>query len=298
MGLRANPSQRQRRLGAELRRLRLDGGLTATAAGKEFGFSAAHVNNIEAGRTAIAPARLRALAELYGCKDERLIDALIAMSQSNGRGWWSEFRHPPHSDEACDLAELEEMSVRHRSFQWIHIPGLLQTEEYMRALFRGGQPDLPEESIERFVRFRMRRQRLLVEARAPELHAVVHEAALRMEFVGREVMRRQIEHLMRQATRLPHVRLQILPFRAEAYPPSFSCPFVCYDAAVPELSTVYIDHPTLSSFVIDQPSLVQFSDAFTRLSSVALPPVEAEAEVSSPARRDSFGLMQRLLYEL
>ncbi len=114
-----------------------------------------------------------------------LIDALITMSQSNGRGWWSEYNHPPHNDDARDLAELESMSVRHRAFQWVQVPGMLQTAEYMRALFESGEPDVSPEDREAFVDFRMRRQRVLTAARPPEFHAVIHEAALRMEFVDR-----------------------------------------------------------------------------------------------------------------
>jgi transcriptional regulator with XRE-family HTH domain len=297
MGLRANPSQRQRRLGAELRRLRDESGLTATKAGGEFGFSAAHLNNIEAGRTAISATKLRALASLYGCQNDQLVDELVAMSQSNGRGWWSEYQHPPHNDMARDLAELESMSVRHRDFQWVYVPGVLQTAEYMRALFRSGHPDEPDDIRERFVDFRLRRQRLLTSARPPQFHAIVHEAALRMEFVGRDVMRRQIEHVIETA-RLPSVSIQILPFRAEEHPPRFGFPFVCYDAAVPELSTVYLEHPLTSPFVIDQSNIAHFSETFTKVSAVALPPIKLDVRDSIRTRRDSLGLIQRILYEL
>jgi transcriptional regulator with XRE-family HTH domain len=284
-------------LGIELRRLRDECGLTATKAGAEVGLSAAHLNHIEAGRTAISPEKLRPLVSLYGCKQEGLIDALIAMSQSNGRGWWSEYKKPPHNDDARDLAELESMSVRCRAFQWVLVPGLLQTSEYMRALFRSGEPDASEEALERFVEFRCRRQRLLTEARPPEYHAVIHEAALRMAFVERGIMERQIEHLF-EMSRLPHVRIQILPFRANPQQVRFTCSFDCYDAAVTELSTVYVEHPAQSPFVNDQENLAQFSDAFTKLSAVALPPIVLDGVSSIPTRRDSLGLIQHLLYDL
>ncbi|MBL1065882.1 helix-turn-helix transcriptional regulator [Streptomyces sp. 7-21] len=297
MGLRVKPSQRQRRLGIELRRLREQSGWTATKAAAASGFSPAHLNHIEAGRTAIPAHKIRALAELYGCNNERLIEALIAMSHGNGRGWWSEYRYPPHNDQARDLAELESMSVRYRAFQWVQVPGMLQTADYMRALFKVGHPDAPAETHERFVDFRLRRQRVLTGPRPPTFEAVIHEAALRMEFVGRAVMRRQIDHLLEMA-RLPHVRIQILPFKAETYPVRTGCPFVCYDAEVPELSTVYVEHPTNSPFVTDQANLAEFSDAFSKLSAVALPPIRLDVTGSMPLRRDSLGLIQHLMYEL
>lgn len=297
MGLRANPSLRQRRLGIELRRLRDECGLTATRAGSHVGLSAAHLNHIEAGRTAVSPEKIRALTTLYGCKNEHLVDALVAMSQSNGRGWWSEYRHPPHNDNARDLAELESMSVRCRTFQWVQIPGLLQTVDYMRALFESGNPNASEETLERFVDFRLRRQRLLTEARAPEFQAVIHEAALRVKSVAREVMRRQIEHLLEMA-QLPHVRIQILPFQANIHRVGFACAFDCYDAAVPELGTVYVEHPAQSPFVTDQANLASFSQAFEQLSAVALPSVELAGVSSLPKERDSLGLIQQHLYDL
>jgi transcriptional regulator with XRE-family HTH domain len=297
MGLRPNPSQRQRRLGIELRRLRDECGLTATKAGGEVGLSPAHLNHIEAGRTSIPTTKIRTLVSLYGCKNEHLIDTLVAMGQSNGRGWWSEYKHPPHNDDARDLAELESMSMRYRAFQWVQVPGMLQTAEYMRALFQSGEPEASPETLERFVDFRLRRQRPLTEARPPEFHAVIHEAALRMEFVERGVMERQIEHVI-EMSRHPHVRIQILPFRANVHRVRFSTPFVCYDAAVPELSTVYVEHPARSPFVADQANLAQFSEAFTKLSAVALPPIDLDATGSMPTRRDSLGMIHHLLYDL
>lgn len=297
MGLRPNPSQRQRRLGIELRRLRDASGLTATKAGREVGLSPAHLNHIEAGRTAIPAPKLRTLASLYGCKNERLVDSLVAMSQSNGRGWWSEYKYPPHNDHARDLAELESMSVRCRAFQWVQVPGMLQTAEYMRAMFESGEPDESAETLEQFVDFRLRRQRPLTDARPPEFHAVIHEAALRMEFVERGVMERQIEHLIEMA-RLPHVRIQILPFRANVHTVRFGTPFVRYDAAVQELSTVYVEHPAQSPFVSDQSNLTQFSEAFAKLSAVALPPIDLDTAGTMPARKDSLGLVQHLMYDL
>jgi transcriptional regulator with XRE-family HTH domain len=297
MGLRVNPTQRQRRLGLELRRLREEQGLTATKAGAVAGLSAAHLNHIEAGRTAIAPAKLAALLDLYGCKQE-VAGGLTALSQATGRGWWSEYRRPPLEDRAADLAELESLSVRHRSFQWMQVPGLLQTAEYMRALFTIGHPEAPAETIERFVDFRLRRQHLLTEGSAPpEFHAVIHEAAFRMEFAGRDIMERQIEHVVEMA-RLPHVTVQILPFKSDFHRVHFSSPFVVYDAAAPELSTVYVEHPARSPFITDQDNLRHFSEAFTKLSAVALPAIDHEAARSIPIRRDSLGLLQRVLYDL
>ncbi|UNO40556.1 helix-turn-helix transcriptional regulator [Streptomyces sp. MST-110588] len=297
MGLRSNPSQRQRRLGEELRQLREISGLSATEAGAHASLGRAHMSHIETGRTAIPEDKLRTLARVYGCTSESYVDALVAMSQANGRGWWSEYRHPPHSQSARDLAELEASAVAHLSFQWIHVPGLLQTTDYMRVLFQGGQPDEDAETIDRYVDFRRRRQEILTGESPPILHAVIHEAALHMGFVGADVMRRQIEHLVNMA-RLPHVRIQILPFKASVYPARVSTPFSLLKSTVPLLNTVCVDHPTSSLFITTRPQIAQFTKAFEALRTVSLPPIDHRIEPEFHTKKDSLALIQHVLYTL
>lgn len=294
MGLRSNPSQRQRRLGAELRRLRELSGMSATDAGSLAGLGRAHMSHIEMGRTAIPAEKLRTLTHAYGCNSQRLIDALVALGDATGKGWWTEYRDDV-SPSALDLAELEDSASVHRTFQWIYVPGLLQTADYMRALILAGEPDASPAVLDRYVEFRLQRQQVLRGESPPQYHAVIHEAALHMQFVGAEAMRQQIEHLVDMA-RLPHVRIQILPFTAQAYPARFSTPFVIFESPVPELGTVYVEHPLSSPFLGDQEHLAQFSEAFDGLSAVALPALVPGPQ--SPSHKDSFALVQHLLYLL
>ncbi|WP_063735699.1 helix-turn-helix domain-containing protein [Streptomyces sp. RTd22] len=297
MGLRANPTQRQRRLGFELRKLRDASGLSAAEAGAFAGLGSPHLGHIEAGRTAIPEVKLRALLAAYGCQSNTLIDALVVMSESTGKGWWSAHRKSSLDQSARDLAELESAAVTHRSFQWIYIPGLLQTPDYMRALFEGAEPEASSSTIDTYVEFRRQRQLILTGDAPPAFHAVIHEAALHMQFVGANVMRRQIEHLVKMA-RLPHVRIQVLPFRAGAYPARFGAPFVVYEHALPDLSTVYVEHPIASPFISDQAHLEQFTDAIAKLSAAALPPIDLDIEPEFHIGKGSLGLIQHLLYTL
>ncbi|MEV0275313.1 helix-turn-helix transcriptional regulator [Streptomyces sp. NPDC050610] len=294
MGLRANATQRQRRLGVELRRLRDVGGLSVAEAASFAGLGAPHLGHIEAARTAIPEAKIRALAAAYGCQNESLVDGLVAMGASTGRGWWSDYRKVLSAD-ALDLAELEASCAGCKTFQWLYVPGVLQTPEYTRALFKGGEPEASPQTMELSVEFRQHRQRMLTGGSLTAFHAVIHEAALHMQFVGAEVMRRQVEHLVEMA-RLPHVCIEILPFKAAAYPAPFGAPFVVFEGAVPELNTVYVEHPISSPFVSGQAQLAQFSDAFSRLSAVALPPIDLRVEPEFHVRKDSLGLIQHLLY--
>ncbi|MGR3933246.1 helix-turn-helix domain-containing protein [Streptomyces sp. BRA346] len=293
MGLRANPTQRQRRLGEELRKLREASGLSATEAGAHAGLGRAHMSHIETGRTAIPEEKLRALAKAYGCTSHPLVEGLCEMSRATGRGWWSAYKDS-HNARALDLAELEAGAAAHRSFQWMYVPGLLQTADYMRCLFEGGQPDGPG-AIAKYAEFRQRRQQVLTDGQP--LHAIVHEAALLMKFVPDDVMRRQIEHLVKVAE-LPHVRIQLLPFKADINSATPGTPFTILDSRVPELSTVYVEHPVSSVFLGDREHLDQYDSAFEHLSAAALPPIALRGERESHTKRDSLQLIQHLLYTL
>lgn len=183
--------------------------------------------------------------------------------------------------------------MSHAAFQWLYVPGLLQTPDYMRALFANSDPEVPAERLDTGAEFRLRRQSVLTEEPLPEYHAVIHEAAFHMHFVDRKIMRAQLEYLV-EVAQFPHITVQLLPFRAETHPASPGAPFTVFGAMSPELHTVYIEHPVASTFLGDQESVARFTTAFRRLSNVALEPLNpSELHVSS-----SFRLVQHLLYVL
>ncbi|EME96557.1 helix-turn-helix domain-containing protein [Streptomyces mobaraensis NBRC 13819 = DSM 40847] len=295
MGLRANPSQRQRRLGEELRKLREASGLSATEAGSHAGLGRAHMSHIETGRTAIPEDKLCTLLTLYGCTSDPYREALVEMNRATGRGWWSEFKQS-HSVHARDLAEMESTSVSCRSFQWLYVPGLLQTPDYAQGLIEGVEQDTDPTLLQKYVEFRLRRQDA-VRSGLLRFHAVIHETALHMRFAPAEVMRDQLIHLAEMA-QLPNVTVQLLPFHAALSPAFPGTPFIILQAGVPELSTVCVEHPVTSSFLTQESHLAQYTQAFDRLASTALPPVTLTLERKSYAERDSFGLIQHLLYAL
>lgn len=296
MGLRANPTQRQRRLGVELRRLREAAGMSATEAATYADLSSPHLGHIEAARTAIPETKLRALAAAYGCHQEPLVDALVAMSNATGKGWWSAYRKAV-GPRILDLAELEATASAHRTFEWLYVPGLLQTEAYMRALFNSRDPATDGQTHDTYAEFRLHRQQVLHGDSPPTLHAVIHETAFHMRFVDATIMRDQLIHLAEMA-KLPHVQIQILPFKAATYPDALGTPFVVLESAVPELSTVYIEHPVSAMFLDDQSQLSQYNATFDSLSSSALVPIAPCPERMTYAKTDSLGLVQHLLYTL
>lgn len=119
---RVNPTARQVRLGAELRRLREAAGLVSRDVAAWLGTSQAQISNIESGKHGVSEERLRRLAEHYACDDPRLVDALGCMANEREKGWWEAYRSILPT-KALDLAELERRASYVRTFQVVHIPG-------------------------------------------------------------------------------------------------------------------------------------------------------------------------------
>lgn len=292
MGLRANPSQRQKRLGQELRRLREESGVNREDACRHAGIHKPHLSHIEAGRTACSEPRLRALLAFYGCTDSTLIEALVEMAASSGRGWWSEYRDLTQ-DRLRDLAELEACATSHRSFQWMYVPGLLQTRDYVAALFDNSDPAVSVEDGVRFTEFRVRRQHVLFREPPPSYHAVIHEAAFHMHFVSRKIRRAQLEYLV-QLSQLPQFTIQLLPFRSEMPPSTPGAPFSLMDGRAPSLRTVSVEQPVTSPFVSAPDQVREYTTTFNRLSLVALDPLDPDELHDN----SSYRLVQHLLYIL
>ncbi|MFP3987819.1 helix-turn-helix transcriptional regulator [Streptomyces sp. E11-3] len=293
MALRTQISERQRRLGAELRRLRDSRGVTTSEAAAAAGFNSPFLSHIEAGRTAVATDRLHRLCAHYEVSSAPYLEALVAMSESSGKGWWSAYKGRA-TQYALNLAELEAGSARLCSYEPLLIPGLLQTEDYIRALFDGVRPQ--HATAEDAIAFRLDRQKILTAEGAPTVHTVVHEAALRMHYGGPEVMRAQFLHLIELA-RLPNVTIQIFPFRARTFL-GVSIPFVYAAPRVEELATVVLEHPNEPVYRDTEEHLSRYRALFDRLKSSALAPVDPSTAPESHAVPDSLMLIQRLLYDL
>ncbi|WP_039938144.1 helix-turn-helix domain-containing protein [Streptomyces himastatinicus] len=295
MALRTLITERQRRLGAELKKLRLQAGLSIADGGKLIGMGAPHLSHIEAGRTAIPADRLRQLVDAYGCKNAPYVDALVSMAESSGKGWWSDYKGRLWPS-ALDLAELESDAAELHSYESLFIPGLFQTEDYTASIFRADDEANTPDHVTAAVSFRMQRQAILHGERPPAIHAVIHEAALHMRFGGAKVMRKQLLRLIELAD-LPHVSLQILPFTAEGVS-TLSTPFVILTSHGQALETVLMETPGQSLFLHDEPSIAKYQRQFHRLGSGALPPVDATVAPFAHDSRDSLGLIQHVLYTL
>ncbi|MGW7048744.1 helix-turn-helix domain-containing protein [Streptomyces avermitilis] len=243
---RSSPTARQARLGAELRKLREAAGMAAREAGAFLGGNQAQISHIEAGRWGVSGDRVRRLATLYAASDGKLVEALCAMAEERGRGWWEEYRGVLATG-FLDLAELECHATYLRSVNVVNVPGILQTEEYIRAIHRSYRPALPAEDVDARVEFRLRRRNVFEREAPLPFQAIVHEAALRMRFGGRKVARGQLDFLL-EASERPTVTVRVLPFTCEEFIEATDAPLYA-GGVVRQLDTVQLDSPMGSFFL-------------------------------------------------
>ncbi|MQY38261.1 hypothetical protein SRB17_62710 [Streptomyces sp. RB17] len=265
-----NPTGRQLRFGAELRKLRERAGLSSTEAGQLLGIKQAQVSNMEAGRVGVSPERVHTIACHYDCSDKPLIHALAAMTSERKRGWWEQYRELlPNS--LLDLAELEHHARSLRASTTARIPGLLQTREYALEIFRQAVTELSPPDIEHRLSFRIKRQAILYDENTPTPYeAIVHEAALRMQVGGPAATRQQLQHLLDMSDR-DHITLRAITFEAGAYPGSGQSIFYAY-GPVPQLDTVHLDQAHGLAFLDAEAQLHKYRSLFERIDAVALAP--------------------------
>lgn len=218
--------------------MRLHAGVTAEFAAGLLGIDRGKIPNIESGVRTLSPERLRTLAANYGCTDEAYIDALLAMAQPRARGWWDEYRGKV-SAGMLDIAELEWHAKRLLTVQSVHIPGLLQTEEYARSIFGAVLPELSRLEVELRVGLRQERRRVLDRPQPVRYTGYVHEAALRMHFGGRKAARAQLEHLGEQST-ADHITIRVLPVSQGSFPGAGHA-LLYAEGVVPQLDTAQLD---------------------------------------------------------
>lgn len=269
---RSTPTARQQRLGYELRKLREQSGMTAQQAAALLGVDRTRIPNIESGRFGISTERVRTLAFNYGCPDTGLVDLLAEMTQERARGWWEEHRGLL-LPSLLDIAELEFHAVELITATTTHIPGLLQTEEHGRAVFDTADPQLPRPDLMARLSLRLRRQEVLERDRPPLYEAVIHEAALRMQFGGPKVTGAQLEHILGQSER-DRITVRVIPFAAGGFPGAGQS-FTYAGAAVPQLDTVQLDSSHGSMLLDADMQLRRYRGLLARLRTLALPVEES-----------------------
>ncbi|WP_436737925.1 helix-turn-helix domain-containing protein [Streptomyces sp. BBFR102] len=272
---------RQRRLGAELRKMREAAGLNAREAAALLGIDHTKISHMETARSGVGSDRLRVLANSYGCCDEPYLQALLAMVAERERGWWEEYRGTLPAG-FLDLTELEAKAKSLRTYQIAHLPGLTQTEGYARAVFDFTFPRLDEEHVGARVEHRMRRAEILDADGGPHFSAVVHEAALRMRFGGPKMARAQLDHLLSLSER-PNCTIRVLTFEADGFAGSGQAVLLA-EGDVPKLDTVQLDFAHGAAFLDAAAQLDAYRDLLSEMESRSLGVAESRDLIREIAR--------------
>lgn len=274
-----SPTVRLRRLGRYLRRAREEHGLGVTEAAKHLGWSGTKLGRLEGAETRrIKGQDLDALLGLYEITDPDIRAEWHSLAaQAQERGWWARYRRRGVFTD--DLVDFEAEASVIRTFEPQVIPGLLQTPDYAEALLRGGQAH-DDGAIADRVDARMQRQQILNRHQPPEFWAILDEAALRRVVGSPAVMRDQVGHLCRMATR-DGVTIQVLPFSAGAHAANTGA-IVVMDYAEPlDPSIAYVETYAASLMLEEPAELTHVNSVFAHVSASALSGADSVAFLRS-----------------
>jgi len=253
-------------LGAQLRRLREDKGVSREDAGWAIRASESKISRMELGRVGFKDRDVADLLTLYGVADADERAALLTLArEANKPGWWH-----PYGDLIPNwlqyYLDLEAAAALIRTYEIQFVPGLLQTDAYARAVILLGYGGAGTEEIDRRVSSCLRaiRKQLLTRPDPPQLWTVMDEAVLRRPIGGLEVMRAQIEAL-EEARSLPNVRLQVIPFRAGGHAAAGGAFSILRfpDQDLPDV--VYIEHLTSALYLDRRDDVDRYAEAVGRL---------------------------------
>ncbi len=269
------PTVRRRRLGSELRRLRESQSIKLEEVADRLGLAPSTLSRIETGKAPTRTAYLNSMFDLYGVEDPSQRQVLLEMAREGHRkGWWAVWDGVLPTGFGIYVGlEAEAASLRVYEAQVVH--GLLQTEDYARAVMSTVRRRQTAEEIDRLVRLRMQRQDVLTRPDPMELWIILDEAVVRRMVGPSQMMREQLDHLC-ETSQWPNVTLQILAFGSGLHV-GMGGPFAIIE--FPERfdpDVVYTEGVTGQAYIEERDREVRArSEAFDLLRATALSPAES-----------------------
>jgi transcriptional regulator with XRE-family HTH domain len=280
-GMANGPTLRRRRLARELSRLRVAAGLTLEDAAGSAGISTSHLSRLERAQVGVRVPALKALLGTYGLDASTAAQLVEVARDATQRGWWHRYAKSI-PDEYTTYIGFEADAESIWNFELAAVPGLLQTEEYARAILRGGVTRLSDDEIERRVEVRVRRQRLLGRDDPPTLWIILDEAVIRRQTGGPKVMAEQLNHLG-EISALPNVDIQVVPFGAGAHPGTTGSFVVLRFADPDDREVVYLETMAGDLYPETDAEIGTAILMFDRLRAMALSPDDSVALIREAA---------------
>jgi transcriptional regulator with XRE-family HTH domain len=251
-------------LGTQLRRLREAKNITREDAGWAIRGSDSKISRMELGRVSFKERDVADLLTLYGVTDTTDRTTLLDLArEANTPGWWHRYSDLLPTWFSAYVG-LEAASALIRTYEVQFVPGLLQTEDYARAVILLGHRTASAEEIERRVKLRTNRQHLLTKPDPPRLWAVVDEAALRRPIGGPDTMRTQLEALI-NATKLPNIKLQIIPFQYGGHAAAGGAYTILRFAETDLPDIVYVEQLTSALYLDKREDIDHYAETMDRL---------------------------------
>jgi transcriptional regulator with XRE-family HTH domain len=275
------PTVRRRRLGSELRRLREAQSIKLEEVAEKLGLAPSTLSRIETGKAPTRSAYLTTMLDIYGVDDPVQKRMLVDMAREGHRkGWWAVWEDALPTGFGIYVGlEAEAASLRVYEAQVVH--GLLQTEEYARAVMTTVRRRQSPAEIDRLVKLRMKRQEALSKPDPLELWIILDEAVIRRAMGPPDLMKRQLAHLI-EASQWPNVTLQVLEF-SSGFHPALNGPFAIIE--FPERfdpDVVYSEGVVGQAYVEEREKEVKAQvEAFDLLRATALPPADSAVLIRS-----------------
>jgi transcriptional regulator with XRE-family HTH domain len=231
-----SPVLRRRELGAMLRALRTEKGLTVEQVAESLLCSPSKVSRLETGHRGASPRDIRDLSDLYQVDPAQREHLARLAKQGRDQAWWQPYGLPYET-----YMGLEADARRISDYEPGVFPGLLQTPDYARAVHEAAMPKLSAAVIEQRIEVRLVRQAVLTreDPPAPQLEAIVDEAVLRRPVGGPAVMSAQIDRAI-ELSDLANVTIRVLPFAVGAHP-ALDSTFILLEFEDPLPAVVYVE---------------------------------------------------------
>ncbi len=280
---RSGATVRHRRLAAQLRQLREAAGMTQEDVAERTGKDRSTLYRLETALQRPQRSTLIQLMDIYGVEQPLRGELLTLLKESGQRGWLQHYRSEL-PEVYSDYIGFEDEARSISNYQSLFVPGLLQTEDYVRAVIQGMLPHATPDEVENRVRARIERQALLTREDPPRFWAIMDEAAARRQVGGRKVMATQLGKL-REAASLPNVTIQVIPFEAGAHPGMPGSFSILDFPDSTDLSIVYIDSMAGDLFLEQETEISRYMVMFEHLRAAALRPDESLSLLAAVAQQ-------------
>jgi hypothetical protein len=267
-----SPTVRHKRLTAELRRLRAESGLTRDDVASRLEWHPTKVTRIETGQwTRLNPRDVRDLLDIYRVSDPEQREALVQLArESRQKGWWHSYGDVLPS-EYTHFIGLEAEAASVRTYQQVLVPGLLQAEEYARAVIRAFRPHDDAEGTDRRVAVRHQRQQRVTADRSLQLSAVLGEGVVHQLVGDRAVTAAQLRFLA-EVNDLPNVMIQVLPYAAGAHGAMIGSFEILGFPEPIDPDVVYLENMASALFMEEPEDISRYVQVFDYLRATALSP--------------------------